>query len=145
MKKKIYDILKIFLICFILETILFNITTYISVIRKGEKQTFNIGDNYNEDEIIIPIDNINQNIKSLKLNLKENMNIDKFDYRIAYADETSKELRWMQNIKTCVDGNEKTEYISLFLSGNVSKIQVLIDNIFIYIFSKRCRKNIYKN
>ncbi len=134
MKKKIYDIFKIFLICFVLETILFNITTYISVIRKGEKQTFNIGDNYNflytdnEDEIIIPIDNINQNIKSLKLNLKENMNIDKFDYRIAYADETSKELRWMQNIKTCVNGNEKTEYISLFLSGNVSRIQVLIDN-----------------
>lgn len=37
MKKRIFDILKIVIICVLIEVIFFNITSYISIFRGGKK------------------------------------------------------------------------------------------------------------
>lgn len=133
MKKRIIDILKIILIGLILELVLFNITTYISIFRKGENLTINIDNNYSflytdkEDEIIIPINDINKKISTIKIEQNDNPKIDNLEYKIGYSDETSKEIRWMQNSKHLIKDNERTKYISAYLSGNVNTIWILTD------------------
>lgn len=133
MKKKVIDILKLVLIGIVLELILFNITTFISLFRQGEKITINIDENFsflyteNEDEIIIPITDINKKINTIKIEQTENPKITNLEYKIGYSDETSKEIRWMQNSKHLITGNERTKYISTYLSGDVNTIWILTD------------------
>ena len=48
------------------------------------------------------------------------------EYKVYFADQTSTEYQYLTT-KTYIPNYEKSEYIPLYLSGNVEKIMVVVD------------------
>ena len=119
-------LLLILVIAIFLEIIVFNITSYRTFFGKYEVKSY---DNpkflYSENnKAYVEIENINMKVATLKLELK---NIeDPAEYTVFYSDETSEEY-WGLTPKMYIESNEKTKYMTLYLSGETRSIMLSID------------------
>ena len=137
-KIKSRDILRIVLIIFALEVYVFNFNSLRLKFKNYEEKYYNDfekiyiedmeydkendvfyikGDNPN-----IQIVNINEEIATVRINAKL-INIDNLEYNLNYTDETSKNYRKLPK-KTLVNGIEKSQYTTCYLSGKTDKIEI---------------------
>lgn len=133
MKKNYSKLLINLIIALFLEVIVFNITSYCTLLGKFEKKEFNQFEyvQYEGSKVILKIDNINREIATIKVNFSDNVD-EVTEYKVYFSDETSSGYRGL-NLKRYVPENEKSKFMPLYLSGKVNGIQVEID------------KEIYKN
>ncbi len=127
MKKEYFKIILIFIIAIFLEVIVFNITSYRTLLGNYEVKT------YTEPEILdsddgrsyLKINDINTEVVTFKLELKRCKSIT--DYNVLYSDETSKEFFGLAS-KNYVESDEKSHYIPLYLSGETKSLIVSLEN-----------------
>ena len=129
MKEKIIKYLKIILILVILEVIFFNITSYRTFFGNFEKEDF-FKENFEIIEtdygwVKIKINNINSKVGTIKTQIKDDEN--SYEYFYEYSDETT-EGHFGLPSKLYIPGEEKTQYIPCFLSGNVKSLILNIEN-----------------
>ena len=131
MKKEYFKIILIFIIAIFLEVIIFNITSYRTLFGNYEELTYvNPEYMYEVDEkVYLRIDNVNTEIVSFKLNLKEFEGVT--EYKLYYSDETSSEYFDLTS-KNYISDLEKSKYIPLYLSGDTTSL-VLSINKDIYV------------
>ena len=127
MKEKYSKILLIFIVAICLEVIVFNITSYRTLLGKFEiKEYEDPVFLYTEDDYAyLEIENINLNLATLKVDYNETVEHSK--YMVYFVDETSTEYQYLTTKDYILD-YKKSEYIPLYLSGNVEKIIVAIDS-----------------
>ena len=89
------------------------------------KDTCGSGENVLTHDIVS--DKINKEINTIKIEQNPNAKVEDIVYKIGYSDETSKEIRWMQNSKHLIKNDSRTQYISTYLSGNVNTIWISTD------------------
>lgn len=123
MKNDYKKIILIFVVAIFLEVIVFNITSYRTLLGNYETKIYTDA----EMELVespeglsyLKIDDIDSEIVTFKLELK------KYDavtgYRVLYSDETSKEFFSLSS-KYYLDDNEKSHYIPLYLSGKTKSL-----------------------
>ena len=126
MKKEYFRILLIFIIALFLEVIVFNITSYRTLIGHYDIKTYTETEFLNSDNgrSYLKINNINTEVATLKLEFKKYKTIS--DYRIFYSDETSKEFFGLSS-KTYIEDNEKSQYIPLYLSGKTNSLIIELE------------------
>lgn len=119
-------ILIILIIALFLEVMVFNITSYRILFGNFEKKTYTEFEflEYENRNAKIQISDINTKVGTFKIKLQDIENA--VEYRVFYADETTNEYREL-NSKQYIESNEKSKSIPLFLSGNTSKIMLVID------------------
>ncbi len=127
MKRNYSKFLINLIIALFLEVIVFNITSYRILLGNFEKREFNKFEfvQYEGSKAILKVDNINANIATIKVNFNEKIE-DIREYKIYFSDETSSNYRGL-NSKNYIPENEKSKYIPVYLSGNVSGIEIAID------------------
>lgn len=118
MKKKI--IISI-LIAIFLELTIFNIKSY-RILSNRKELTYS----FNNVQEEIEINNINEDIKTIFVDI-DGIEDKTLDYTINYSDETTKNRTLCT--KTYYDGNEKTKYTAIFLSGKTKSITIKFDGI----------------
>ena len=128
MKKEYSKIILIFIVAIFLEVIVFNITSYRTLLGKYETKTY-VNPEFlysNEDDgySYLKIDNIDSEVVTLKVDFKESR--EHTNYKVYYIDETSSEYQYLTT-KECVSNYKKSEYIPLYLSGNVEKMIIAVD------------------
>lgn len=141
MKKEYSKIILIFILAIFLEVIVFNITSYRTLLGKFETKVYEEPKFLYTDEgySYLEIDNINVKAATLKVDFYENT--DYAAYKVYFVDETSTEYQYLTN-KEYISGYKKSEYIPLYLSGNVEKIIIAIDS---YIYESGELRNITIN
>ena len=128
MKKEYFKFILIFVIAIFLEVIVFNITSYRTLLGNYETKS------YTEDEMeliespeglsYLKVDNIDSEIVTFKLELKKYNDVT--EYRLLYSDETSKEV-WGLASKYYLEEDEKSHYIPLYLSGKTNSLILSLD------------------
>lgn len=134
MKEKIIKYIKICLIVIALEVILFNITSYRVLFGKYQVKEFYADSNqlefidYQNGKARIRINDINIPVATIKIELREQPE-EVFEYYYNYMDETT--TNWYIGLpsKKYLPEEEKTHYIPLYLSGDVSSILLNIDSV----------------
>lgn len=120
-------ILGIIIIALFLEIILFNITSYRTMFGNYEVKTYvNPEASYEDDDekVRLHISNIDTEVATFKIELKD---IDEpTKYKIYFSDETTEGFYDLAE-KTYIDDFEKSKYMSVSLSGEVSDILVYMD------------------
>ena len=128
MKEKIIKYIKIILILFVLEVIVFNITSYRTFLGNFEKREFLKKDleiiDISNGWIKIKIDNIDRKVGTIKTQIIDNENVHEYFYE--YSDETTEEYMGLPS-KMCLPNEERTQYISCFLSGKVNSLILNIE------------------
>ena len=123
MKKEYLKIILIFIIAMFLEVIVFNITSYRTLLGNYEIKTYTEAETEvlpsPEGKRYLKINDINTEVVSFKLELKKYKTIS--EYRILYSDETSKEFFGLAS-KNYIEDNEKSHYIPLYLSGKTNSL-----------------------
>lgn len=124
---KKYIIILIISIC--IEIFLFNINSYNTLFGKYDVK---ICRNpkflyYSEDgnKVFLKFEDINTKVATVKLNFKDVENVS--EYKIYYSDETTKSFIGGFT-KQYVNGNEKTKYMPLYLSGITNGLIIEIDS-----------------
>ena len=125
------DILKklllLIIIAFLIEVIVFNITSYrilFGNFEKKELKEFNFL--YNQDgKAFIEFPNLNMKIGTVNL-LFENIK-DVTEYKIYFSDDTSSEYNGL-NSKKYIPSYNRSKYMPLYLSGNARGLVVSIDS-----------------
>lgn len=127
MKKEYSKIIFIILLTIFLEVIVFNITSYRTLLGKYEIEKYTEPKFlYTEDDwAYFEIENINKKLASIRIDYKDS--VDNTAYRIYFADETSSEYQYLTT-KEYISNYKKSEFVPLYLSGNVEKILVGIEN-----------------
>ena len=119
-KKHIKSFIIIFVVIFILELTVFNINSY-RVFNSKNSRIFKQEDflhlETNEEKTLIEIPNINEEIKTIHLEVK---NYEKVDYNILYTDEASTEYRSTPT-KTYINEIRNSKYLATFFSRKKSK------------------------
>ena len=126
MKKEYLKIILIFILAVLLEVIVFNITSYRTLLGKFETKNYKAPEYEYTDEnfAYIELKDIKNKVASLKVDYSENIEV--AEYKVYFADQTSTEYQYLTT-KTYIPNYEKSEYIPLYLSGNVEKIMVVVD------------------
>ena len=126
MKKEYFKIILIFIMAIFLEVIVFNITSYRTLLGDYEVKTYtDVELSSTEDGIsYLKLNDINTEVVTLKLDLK--MFYGTAEYRVLYSDETSSDFFWLES-KVYIAGDEKSHYIPLYLSGETKSLIVAID------------------
>lgn len=126
-------LLKSLLITLILEVILFNLTSYISFFRTigKEKKEYLVEElNYfvgEDNRTVYEIRDLNLKISTVRVIFSEN--IEKpIDYNLAYSDDTSDSLRYLNQSKVYTPLFARTEYMNTYFSGEVKSLDVNVDN-----------------
>ena len=132
-KKKIKNILlKTIIITLIIEILIFNLTTFISFFRTIGKQqkeydvkdlSFFVGE---DERTVFEIRDINTEISTVRVIFANEIE-NPIDYNLAYSDDTSEELRYLNQSKVYVPIWERTEYMDTYFSGNVKSLDVNVD------------------
>lgn len=127
MKKEYSKIILIFVITIFLEVIVFNITSYRTLIGNYEKKTY-VNPEYLyefDGKTYLEIKDINTEVVSFKLELKnfEGMT----EYKIFYSDETTSEFFDLAS-KKYISTYEKSKYIPLYLSGETNSLIIAINS-----------------
>ena len=127
MKKKYSKMIFIILLAIFLEVIVFNITSYRTLLGKYEIEKYTEPKRlYTEDGwAYFEIENINKELASIRVDYKDS--VDNAAYRIYFIDETSSEYQYLTT-KEYVSDYKKSEFVPLYLSGNVERILVGIEN-----------------
>lgn len=140
-KEQYKQFTKILWIVIVLEIYVFNFNSLRLIFRnynivEYNHEDFNVSDiEYDEtnniykivgENPIIEIKDINEKIATIKLDIELDDTKRTLSYKIYYTDETSKNYRELPT-KTLVDGNEKSKYITCFLSGKSDKIGVSLE------------------
>ena len=130
MKNKYKYYIKIFFVALFLEIIIFNITSYRNIFGKYKKIEYLLDEiTYieinNQKKAIYEINNINIPICSIKLILNCS-NDTMYNYSFEYSDETTNDYLFLYE-KTYIKSIEKSTITPTYLSGNVSKIKLYID------------------
>lgn len=128
--EKISILKKLLLLCiiaFLIEVIVFNITSYRILFGKYEKKElkeFNFL--YNQDgKAFIEFPDLNMKVGTVNL-LFENIK-DVTEYKIYFSDDTSSEYNGL-NSKKYIPSYNKSKYMPLYLSGNARGLVVSIDS-----------------
>lgn len=154
MKFKCKGIVCIILIVLALEVCVFNFNSFRTVFKKYEEIEYSPNEvilndiKYNQEKdayIItgnnpsIEIKDINTEVAAIRLKL-ELLNDEKLEYRIAYTDITSKNYRGLPT-KVLVNGLEKSQYVTCYLSGESNKIRIDLsaENDTLEMKFERCR------
>lgn len=126
MKKEYSKIILIFILAIFLEVIVFNITSYRTLLGKYETKVYEEPTFLYTDEnwTYLEIENINEKAVTLKIDYKDI--IDCSEYSVYFVDETSSEYQYLTT-KEYVSDYNKSEYIPLYLSGKTEKIMIAID------------------
>ena len=128
MKKEYSKIILIFILAIFLEVIVFNITSYRTLLGKFETKVYEnpefLYNNEDDNCSYLKIDDIDCEVATLRVNFKESRT--SANYSVYYIDETSSEYQFLIT-KDYVSSYEKSEYIPLYLSGNVEKMVLAID------------------
>lgn len=126
MNKHFSKILTKLIIALFLEVIVFNITSYRTLLGNYEKREFTNFENvkYDDDKVILKIDNLNINVATVKVDLKKCYN--PLEYKVYFSDETSSNYRGL-NSKQYIESHEKSKYIPVYLSGKVNGIIIALD------------------
>lgn len=126
MKKEYSKIILIFIIAIFLEVIVFNITSYRTLLGEYKTKTYvNPEFLYSSDgRSYLKINDINEEIVTFNLNLRSFSGIT--EYKLFYSDETSKEFFDLAS-KNYISDNEKSHYIPLYLSGETTSLIISID------------------
>lgn len=126
--KKYTKYLIILIIALFLEVIVFNITSYRILFGNYEKKNYNELEfqYYSEDntKAFVKVNNINTEVGTIKLIFKNENEVRK--YKIYYADDTTDEFLGL-NSKFYIPNEEKSQYMPLYLSGDVKAILIEID------------------
>lgn len=128
MKKEYFKIILIFIIAIFLEVIVFNITSYRTLLGNYEIKTYTEEDTEliksPEGKRYLKISDIDTEVGTFKVELKRYKTIT--EYRVLYSDETSKEF-WGLASKNYIEGDEKSHYIPLYLSGKTNSLILSLD------------------
>lgn len=140
-KERYKQVIKIIWIVIVLEVYVFNFNSLRLIFKKYNmveyyKEKFEISDieydqtrdNYKVtgEKPIIEIKNIDEEIATVKLDIELDNTEKTLNYQIYYTDETSKNYRELPT-KTFVTGNERSKYITCYLSGKSDKIGIIIE------------------
>lgn len=120
-------ILGIIIIALFLEIILFNITSYRTMFGNYEVKKYGASDIINTDsdeQECLQISDINTEVVTFKIEFKDIE--EPTEYRIYFSDETTDGFYDLAE-KTYIEEFEKSKYMSLSLSGEISDIRVYID------------------
>lgn len=141
MKKEYSKIILIFVIAIFLEVIVFNITSFRTLLGNFEVKTYESPEYMYEDDgkVYLKIKDVNEEVVTFKLELKDIEDIT--EYRIFYSDETSKEFKDLAS-KQYIQDFEKSKYIPLYLSGETRELILLIDK---NIYESNCLEKIVLN
>lgn len=123
--KTVVQLIIILLIVLIVEITLFNINSY-RVLDDSSKKEYTQKDfKYIEtldDSIYIKIENIDTEVKTIKLDLDT---FESVDYEVLYTDETSSNLQGVP-VKKYINDYENSKYIATYFSGESKEIGVKI-------------------
>lgn len=120
-------ILGIIIIALFLEIILFNITSYRTMFGNYEVKKYTDSDIISADsdeQVCLEISDINTEVVTFKIEFKDVEEPTK--YRIYFSDETTEGFYDLAE-KTYIEEFEKSKYMSLSLSGEISDMRVYID------------------
>lgn len=117
-------LIKILLIVLIFEIFIFNFNSFRVFSNSGKREFLEADFEYLESEnaTFVQIKNINSEIKTVHLKLKENAIV---DYQFLYTDNTTKDLM-ATPIKKYIDSLEISQYIPCYLSGNSENFAIKI-------------------
>lgn len=127
-------LLKSIIITIIFEIIIFNFTTYTSFVRTigKEKKEYVVGDLTSwvgdDNRTIFEIRDINSEVATVKVEFDEEFVKNPLDYNLAYSDETSEELRYLNQSKVYTPLLKSTEYMSTHFTGKVKSLDVNVDH-----------------
>lgn len=128
MKKEYFKILLIFIIALFLEVIVFNITSYRTLLGNYEVKTYTQPEtepiNSPEGLRYLKIDNINTEVVTFNIELKNYRELT--EYRVLYSDETSKEFFGLAS-KVYIHSDPKSHYIPLYLSGDTRSLIISVE------------------
>lgn len=127
-KKNIIKKIIIFiLISFIIEVIVFNITSYRMLFGNYEKKELkDFKFLYNKDgKAFLEFSDINMKVGTINLLFKNIKDVT--EYKIYFSDDTSAEYNGL-NSKRYIPSSEKTKYMPLYLSGNTRGLIISIDS-----------------
>ena len=128
MKKNSKSLLIILIVAILLEVFVFNITSFRLLFGNYERQEYNLYLNeIKDDKAYLEAKDINKKVGTIKVIFSEDT--ETLDYRLFYADETSAEYFSLPG-KVYVSGEERTAYIPVYLSGNVKKLSVEVDEFY---------------
>lgn len=128
MKKNSKSLLIILIVAILLEVFVFNITSFRLLFGNYERQEYNLYLNeIKDDKAYLEAKDINKKVGTIKVIFAEDT--ETLDYRLFYADETSAEYFSLPG-KVYVSGEERTAYIPVYLSGNVKKLSVEVDEFY---------------
>ena len=121
MKKEYFKIILIFIIAIFLEVIIFNITSYRTLLGNYELKTYTQPEFLSSENgrSYLKISDINTEVVTFKLELKSFNGVT--EYNILYSDETTKEFFGLAS-KNYVESDEKSHYIPLYLSGETKSL-----------------------
>ena len=130
MRSKLIDFLRLVFIAILLEIVLFNILSYRNIFGKYKKLEYLSKDiNFigisSDEKAVYEIKNINEQICSIKISLKDSEN-ETYNYFIGYSDETTKEYLSIPS-KTYIQSVDRSKIIPMYLSGKVNGIRLYID------------------
>lgn len=141
MKRQYKQIIKVLLVVIALEIYVFNFNSLRLIFKNYNmveyyKENFEMSDiEYDKtsnsyrvtgENPIIEIKDINEKIATINLDIELDNTEKALNYRIRYTDETSKNYRELPT-KTLVTGNERSKYVTCYLSGESNKIEVQFD------------------
>ena len=127
MKKDYKKIFLIFVVAIFLEVIVFNITSYRTLLGNYEIKTYTeseISKNDDGSRSYITINGINTEVATFKLELKTSNHTS--EYRLLYSDETSEDFFSIDS-KIYIETDERSHYIPLYLSGKTDRLMILIE------------------
>lgn len=125
MKKS--KIIWIILIAIALELIVFNITSFRTIFGNYDVKRYDVSEIETVEignQICLKIKDINTKVATFKIEYKDLSG--PTEYKLFYSDETTDNFYDLET-KTYIEGFEKSKYMPLSLSGNVSKMNVHID------------------
>ena len=132
-KKKIKNILlKTIIITLILEIFVFNMTTFVSFFRTigKERREYSANDLNRfvgeDNRTIYEIRDINTEISTVRVTFLSVVT-GPLDYNLAYSDDTSNELRYLNQSKVYTPMYKRTEYMDTYFSGKVKALDVNVD------------------
>lgn len=141
MKKEYSKIILIFIIAIFLEVIVFNITSYRTLLGNYEEKTY-VNPEYlydSDGRVYLKVNNIDTEVVTFKLNLKDFEGTT--EYKLFYSDETSSEFFDLAS-KNYISDNEKSKYIPLYLSGKTDSLILSMNQEF---YEAGCLKEVVLN
>ena len=128
MKERLIKFIRICLIVCVLEVLVFNITSYRTFFGNFEKKEFSkevFEVISSEENLRVKINNINMPVATIKVEFS-NRNTN-YEYFYEYSDATTIEHMRLPS-KLYLSGEERTQYISCYLSGEVNSIIINVEN-----------------